>query len=315
MSSFGKYLEDTSTALRNWLWPPSSAAQYQWRHRVSDQLFLELAKRKIARKQGKRPRYLALRPRPVPAGLLRLPDGRSYRWFPVLKNGYSSVMNMLVALHDVQARYNGYPEPLPGELDADCRIEPFDIRVLGRTETVQYPRPMMAWFVRANAFSAHPCADMRFCILRHPLDRFVSVYRSHMLRTRFEPGWRPYNKLLSPDAFCAEIEKEWHQRPWTEGVDNRRMEDGYARDWHLWPQHFFLGRDATYFTHIFSFADVARISEFLSDLHRQRVDMPHSNHSEGMPMPHLSASLRRRVEALYKEDFEIFGRHMPPPQV
>ncbi len=315
MSSFGRLFEPVGAAIGKRVWPPSSAAQYQWRHRVSERAFLALAKRKIARTQGKRPHYLALRPVPVPAGLMRLPDGRSYRWFPVLKNAYSSVMRMLVVLHGVGERYNGFPEPLPGELDADCRIEPFEICILGRTETVQYPRPMMAWFVRANAFSAAPRADIRFCILRHPLDRFVSVYRSHLLRGPFASDWRPYNRLLSPEAFCAEVEKEWHQRPWTEGVDNRRMADGYARDWHLWPQHFFLGRDAAYFTHIFSFADVARISEFLSDLHRQRVDMPHSNHSDGMPMPHLSASLRRRVEVLYKDDMEIFGRHMPPPQV
>ncbi len=314
MSSFGKYFEPARTAIINWLWSPSSAAQYQWRHRVSERAFLALAKRKIARESGTRPQYLVLRPRPVSAGLLRAADGRSYRWFPVLKNGYSSILHMLTVLHGARERYSG--RPLPGERDETCKIEPVEISILGRTETVEYPRAFMFHFLLAEAFCAHPRADIRFCVLRHPLDRFVSVYRNHVLRARFRPVAHPYKKLLSPDAFCAELEKEWDDRPWEGEAKNIRGAFDYAWDMHLWPQHFFLGRDASYFTHIFTFADLSRIPEFLSELHRQRVKKMARVHKSGsMPMPHLSASLRRRVEALYKDDMEIFGRHMPPPQV
>ena len=316
MSSFGKYFEPARTAIRNWLWPPSSAAQYQWRHRVGDRVFLALAKRKIGRESGKRPLYLVLRPRSAAAGVMRTSDGRPYRWFPVLKNGYSSVTHMLIALHGVGERYRGFPKHASSERDANYKVKRCKICVLGRTEQVQYPRPMPTLFVRAKSFSASPRADIRFCILRHPLDRFVSVYRNHMIRAKLESGGRPYRTLLSPDVFCAEIEKDWHRRPWMPGIENRGRTDGvYAWDKHLWPQHFFLGRDASYFTHIFSFVDLSPLSEFLSDLHCQRMKLPHGNRSGGLPMPHLSASLRRRVEALYKEDFEIFGRHMPPPQI
>ncbi len=301
--------------MRNWLWPPSSAAQYQWRHRLSDRVFLALAKRQIVRENGKRPLYLALRPR-FHEGLMRTRDGLSYRWFLVPKNGYSTAARMLISLQGVGERYRGFSAPLPGERDTDCRIAPLEICIFGRTETVEYPRPVANWFVRIEPFSAEPRADIRFCILRHPLDRFVSVYRRHMmLGGIFRMVATPYTKLLSPDAFCARIEEGWHERPWTGGLANIREVDGYAWDKHLWPQHFYLGRDANYFTHIFSFTDLPRVAEFLSELHKTQVKLPHINHSDGMPMPHLSVSLRRRVEALYKEDLEIFGRHMPPPQV
>ncbi len=300
--------------MRNWLWPPSSATQYQWRHRVGDQLFLSLAKREIERESGKRPRYLALRPR-FHEGLMRSRDGYSYRWFRVPKNGYSSATRMLISLHGVEARYRKILELLAEENQACHRVTTRKIRIFGRTETVQYPRPAAGWFLRLEPFSAEPRADIRFCILRHPLDRFVSVYRRHMIRSRFKNLRRPYTKLLSPDAFCAELEKHWHERPWKEGLTAMRAVDGYAQDQHLWPQHFYLGRDASYFTHIFSFSELPRVAEFLSDLHRKHVKLPQVNSSGAIPMPHLSASLRRRVELLYEEDFEIFGRNMPPPRV
>ena len=318
MSSFGQYFEPARTSIINWLWSPSSAAQYQWRHRVSERAFLALAKRKIARESGTRPQYLALRPRPVSAGLLHLPDGRSYRWFPVLKNGYTSVMHVLTVLRKVRKRYKG--APLPGEKDRSCRIKPFEISILGRTETVEYPRAPMFHFLLAQAFCAHPRADIRFCILRHPLDRFVSFYRNRILHVAFRRWQRrvassaPNHRLLSPDALCTELEKAQHQTPWQRGAAPLESPN-YAWDGHSWPQHHFLGQDANYYTHIFSFLDLPRVAEFLSDLHKTQVKLPHINSSDHVPLPHLSASLRRRVEALYKQDFEIFGRHMPPPQI
>jgi len=222
-----------------WLWARSSSLHYQRRHRVGDRVFLALAKRKIARLSGRRPYYLALVP-PSHQGLMRLSDGRSYRWFPVLKNGYSSVVRMLVSLYGVGERYSNFVAPLPSERHGKHNVTRLKIRMFGRTEFVCWPRPIMASF-------------------------------------------------LQEQAFCA--------------------------DRHLWPQHFFLGQDATYFTHIFSFLDLPRVAEFLSDLHKTQVKLPQVNSSGGLPMPHLSASLRRRVEVLYKDDMEIFGRHMPPPQV
>ncbi len=297
-----------------WLWARSSSLHYQRRHRLSDRVFLALAKRKIARLSGRRPHYLALVP-PSHQGLMRLGDGRSYRWFPVLKNGYSSVVRMLVSLYGVGERYSNFAAPLPSERHGKHNVTRLKIRMFGRTEFVCWPRPIMASFLQEQAFCASPRADMRFCILRHPLDRFVSVYRSHMLGGRFPHGRHPYTKRLSPDAFCARIEEGWDARPWTEGLKAMRGVDGYAQDRHLWPQHFYLGKDANYFTHIFSFSDLPRVAEFLSDLHKTHVKLPQVNSSGGLPMPHLSASLRRRVEVLYKDDMEIFGRHMPPPQV
>ncbi len=296
------------------LWPRSSSLHYQRRHRLSDRVFLALAKRKIARLSGRRPYYLALVP-PSHQGLMRLADGRSYRWFPVLKNGYSSVVRMLVVLYGVGERYSNFAAPLPSEQHGKHDLARLKIRMFGRKEFVRWPRPIMATFLQEQAFCANPRADIRFCILRHPLDRFVSVYRNHMIRPRAKDVRRPYTKLLSPDAFCTRIEEGWHERPWTKGLEAMRDADGYARDRHLWPHHFYLGRDASYFTHIFSLSDLPRVAEFLSDLHKTQVKLPRVNHSGPKPMPHLSASLRRRVEALYKEDFEIFGQHMPPPQV
>ncbi len=313
--------------MRNWLWSPSSATQYQWRHRLSDRVFLSLAKRKIERESGKRPRYLALVPRTAHKGLMRLPDGRSYRWFPVLKSGFSSVTHMLISLHGVEKRYTHMVGGPPGEHQPANRVPPREICIWGRTETVQFPRPGAYNLFWPPEFSQHPHADIRFCILRHPLDRFVSFYRNHIIRSELRKrlGLRkqrrrlapsaPHQRLLSPAAFCAELEKDWHQLPWKQGPDKTPERGGHVWNAHLWPQNYFLGRNANYFTHIFSLSELPRVAEFLSDLHKKHVSMPHINSSNNLPVPHLSASLRRRVEALYKEDFEIFGRHMPPPQV
>lgn len=303
--------------MSNWLWPRSAPLRYgPWQQR-SDRLFLALAKRKARNAQGKHPLYLALVP-PEHCGLFRARDQRSYRWFPVLKNGYSSVVEMLVHVHGVAARYRSFGAPAPGEGEPEHEVALQPIRVFRRREWVQYPRPIMARFLPERAFAAAPRADIRFCVLRHPRDRFVSVYRNHVhgfqAMKRAGARWRlPYRQLMSPEAFCARVEQDWEARPWEKGA--WRGSDGYAYDRHLWPQHYYLGKDSAYFTHIFALGELARVAALLEQLHGAPVRVPHGNRSGNAPLPYLSAALRRRIDALYREDFAIFGRHLPPPQI
>lgn len=146
-------------------------------------------------------------------------------------------------------------------------------------------------------------AAYRFTFVRHPADRIESAYRDKMLRVPRDK-WRadirrtlglPDEVGLVPtfDQFIAAIEAQ----------------ESASMDQHWRPQHLNLMHPLVTYDHI------GRVETYAADCGRIRdaLDLP------ALPVEHKNAtgrggslfdgrpSLRRRVEALYVADFELYG--------
>ena len=298
-----------------WFWRTSSASEYYgWWAQRSDALFLRLARRRVRTKANMRPRAGELFLEPLAHhGLFRARDGRSFRCFVPLKNAYTSSVDMLVATQNCATRYGNYQKwkKMPTFQDNNA-VKRQTISILGRTETVQYPPPWAHTFYPESAFSKHPNAEVRIAVVRDPVERFLSFYRGHVLFYHKlwkagERNWAPYKTRHALSDFLQRVEKGWPHKPWLRSEP--LAEEGFARDKHCWPQTFFLGHDASYFTHIFSTNRMQDFADLLSELSGQIIELPRSNVTTDVPYPTVTKAIRQRLERLYKDDYKVFGKH------
>ena len=144
-------------------------------------------------------------------------------------------------------------------------------------------------------FRAHKYADIRFCVLRNPVDRFLSAVA--YLRRRYSEA-------------TSKSEQESVETRITE-LENAQSGDEAALklDIHLQPHIWYIGRDPAYYTHIFRMGEWGRLEYFLSDWLGAPVRMPHHNKRKGNARVELTPAQRGRVEAFYAEDYKIWGKY------
>ena len=143
--------------------------------------------------------------------------------------------------------------------------------------------------LRIEKFRPRPHAKIRFCVLRDPVDRFISAI------AYLKPQPRPA-KHKSPQKI---LEKHI-----------TKLETAGSRlDVHLAPQTDFIGREPAYYTHIFRMGEWQRLEHFLSEWIGAPVQLPHLNQSQREPYAVLTPAQKHRVEAFYAEDYKIWGRY------
>ncbi len=300
-----------------WFWRPSSASDYYgWWVQRSDALFLRLARRRVRTSANMRPRKgeLFLVPPPHP-GIFRARDGRSFRCFFSLKSAYTSGVDMLVATQNCGPRYYNYQKwawaMMPSPSDSNA-VQAQSLSIFWRKETVQHPPPWAHSFLPERKFSKHPHADVRIAVVRDPVERFISFYRGHVLLYHKlekvgDREWMPYKTRHTLPDFIQRIEKTWVRKPWSR--NKPLAEEGFARDKHCWPQTHYLGHNPSYFTHIFSVKRLQEFADLLSELSKRVIELPHSNATVDVPYPRVTKAIRQRLERLYKDDYEIFGKY------
>ena len=277
---------------------------------------------------------------PLPPVLLAADGKTTVRYVKALKNASTTILNLLLEMtgeaawhswdaeahlmaksppqHMIVRKANGRQEIISArEFDLKRRqgeFEPLHTPVVARNEQ----RPRLHGYMRARPFTFEPYADIRFCVVRDPVERFLSG--------------------LNQFSIIALQKKKNLSAVTSTGIDELagRMEDFYAataatrlakkdyfaigiRKRHFVRQIDFLGKDAGYYTHIFSTRRPQEFHAFLSDLAGRRLSPFDANslvsrqkllRPRGLSLerPQLTPAQRRKVEDLYAEDYRVFGR-------
>lgn len=140
-------------------------------------------------------------------------------------------------------------------------------------------------------FQPDPRPDvLRWCIVRDPVERFVSAFNDKVLRER-RMRTSVSRVVDGVIAFLA--------------GDRPRLTDFMLV--HFVPQTYWLGSDPAYFDHIFGVNDMAAVKQFCEDsvfrMPLRDVHMRNASHATTRRL-RLSKRQRRRVEQLYEADYE-----------
>ena len=141
--------------------------------------------------------------------------------------------------------------------------------------------------------SNHP---VRFCMVRDPVDRFLSGYTNRVV-------------------YHQDIQKEVKNIP-VPNVDEFIERFDYFCDIcpvvnnHFKSQVHFYKKDSKHFTHIFNFKQFNEVKVLLEQIGNIELPNLHLQRSKGLQKPVLSDSQVEWIKNKYKEDYEVYGSYM-----
>ncbi len=258
----------------------------------------------------------------LPRVMLAADGQTTFRYVKALKNASTTILNLLLEMSG-EAAWHSWDE---GGYQKKHLRPPIPLRRVqipgqkGRASVSinDYHSRFHDFYMRAKLFAREPYADIRFCVVRDPVERFVSALTQIQLMSLHEARALPRLTSASIDAWLDRMTDFYSVAGGGESVQDER-EGMSALDPHLLRQIFFLGCDAGYYTHIFSTRRPQEFHEFLSDLAGKPLSTFAINslarrqkilRAQGMSLeqPHLTPAQRRRVEGIYAEDYRVFGR-------
>lgn len=142
----------------------------------------------------------------------------------------------------------------------------------------------------------------RFAILRDPVARLLSCWKNKVWQQRAlseaEAGPALAAAGLPPDpSFAAFVE----------ALEGYRGASAHVAH-HCDPHTRFLGREPARFDALYRMEELPRLCAALAARTGQALSLPPvRNRTSHLPDPPLDAALRRRIEAFYAEDLEVFG--------
>lgn len=129
-------------------------------------------------------------------------------------------------------------------------------------------------------------SSIRFCIVRDPIERFISCYTNRIL----------FHKALGGEKSISEL------------IDNFDdiCENNPALRAHFKPQCFFYGDDPSIFTHIFKMSELSKVKDLLQEAAKTILPDLHLQQNGSCEKPILSAAQIDWVKDRYAEDYRIF---------
>jgi hypothetical protein len=127
--------------------------------------------------------------------------------------------------------------------------------------------------------------DVRFCVVREPVGRFISAYTNRIL----------YHEKMEKISIAEFIDT----------IDEQRNEDVLS---HIYPLSYWYGEDPTFYTHIFNLRHMDGIKfmlEFMSGISLPNLQLQQSG---GIEKPTLTKVQEDWIRERYKQDYEIFGK-------
>ena len=282
--------------------------------------------------------------RPLPRVFLAADGRTTFRYGKVPKNASSSVLYMLLQMTG-EAAYYPWDERkhfwLIRRIWQERVWEPcIKARFKQHIEksarlTINDEQMRLHQYARSFPYAGPPITplpDIRFCLVRDPVERFVSAYR----QMTFRPYRLAYGREEGAEQKTPRRAK-LAQRLQADAQERKRMPDidGFIAaketekaaqkpgNIHFRAQKWFLGRPE-YYTHIFSVRQLREVRDFLSELTQKPLVLPNINRTRrkkkilaahpaardlDFTLPPLTAQQKRRIETLYAEDYRLFGRY------
>lgn len=128
----------------------------------------------------------------------------------------------------------------------------------------------------------------RFCVVRDPIDRFISAYSDRVLRYRREEfGAFPTISHLIANLF--------------------HLEDFPVLAHHIRPMCSFYGRELDQYTRIFSFNNLEGVKKYLEEGLQVSLPTIRLQSCEKINKPTISSTEREMLEGYYAEDLDIYS--------
>ena len=178
-------------------------------------------------------------------------NGKKVAYYPIPKCGCTSVKAMIF--------YTNY-----GRLPND-------------KENVHINYPTIEGFIRQDL------ADYRFCLVRDPVERFISGYSNRVLHH----GDIPFVEF---DDFVNNFPK-FYEVP--------------AIRHHFRPQVDFIGRVPRYYTNIFMVHEMKKVSDFLSQIAGRPIPTPHRQTGGASMKPTPTKKQIENIEKIYMHDYKF----------
>ncbi len=129
--------------------------------------------------------------------------------------------------------------------------------------------------------------DQKSCIIRNPLERFISAYKNRVLFHKDE-GF--YNNSVS-----EVIEK----------LESNNIENN-----HFLPQCFFLGNDLSYFDIVGVLPNINYFENKVNSFFGQKRKFPKLQTGGNELELNLSVDQKNKIKKIYSDDYEILGKYL-----
>lgn len=134
---------------------------------------------------------------------------------------------------------------------------------------------------------------IRFCIIRDPIDRFISAYTNRLLFHK-----KPDISNMNIDYFIDNMNTIFEQVEYNDAK------------LHFQPQAHELGTDTSIYTHIFSFKEIHLIKQLLEKHANIKLPDIHLQQSKDTKKPILTNYQIYKLKKIYQIDYEIYHRYI-----
>lgn len=134
--------------------------------------------------------------------------------------------------------------------------------------------------------------EVRFCILRDPIDRFLSAYTNRIL----------YHRDFNPEISIDEL---------MERIDDLMIDPRFkTASFHFRTQAESIGSNPKLYTHIFKMSEMSKIKKLLEEYCQFPLPDLQLQQSGGIQKPVLTKQQVEWVKKRYEIDYQIYGEWM-----
>lgn len=143
---------------------------------------------------------------------------------------------------------------------------------------------------------------IRFCVIRDPVDRFLSAFTD---RIRKNPNWA-YLRETTVSEFLGNIDDPKYTS--SEDVLPLTFEAYKDAKFHTKPLVHFLGKNSSYYTHIFNINQIGEVKKLIEENSGVKLPELVLNKMQPFEAPPLSLEEIDQIKKRYKEDYDIYGK-------